>query len=72
MKKIPSFWITGTAVALAGVVVARVIAPELDGNAAAGGNVAFVVKTLGHILAFVGIFLVARGIGKHSNKDNEE
>jgi len=66
MRKIPSFWITGTATALVGVAVARVVAPALEGN---GGNVVLVVKTLGHIVAFAGIFIIARGISKRRVDD---
>jgi len=69
MRKIPSFWITGTAVALVGVAVARFVAPALEEN---GGNVALIVKTLGHIVAFVGIFIVARGISKRRADDGND
>lgn len=64
MKKIPRFWFTGTAIAIAGVVAARVIAPELKDS----HSVYIVVKTLGHLVAFFGIFLIARGISK-KNED---
>lgn len=62
MKKIPRYWITGTAVAIAGVVAARVVAPELKDS----HSVYIVVKTLGHLVAFAGIFLIARGISKNA------
>lgn len=61
MKKIPRFWITGTLVALAGVAVARLAAPCFEHDSHSGY---LVVKTAGHIVAFAGIFLIARGISK--------
>ena len=68
MKKIPRFWIAGTLTALAGVAVARLVAPGLED---VHHNVALVVKTLGHLVAFLGIFLIARGIAKR-HADSEE
>lgn len=65
MKKIPRYWFTGTAVALIGVLTARVIAPYLQDS----HSVYIVVKTLGHLVAFGGIFLIARGISK-KNENN--
>lgn len=62
MKKIPRFWITGTLVALLGVVVARLVAPQLEEDS---HSVFLVVKTLGHLVAFLGIFLIARGISQN-------
>lgn len=67
MKKIPRFWITGTAVALVGVVIARVVAPALEN--AAGDEIFLAVKVLGHVVALAGIFLIARGIFKNHSGD---
>lgn len=68
MKKIPRFWLAGTLTALAGVAVARLLAPELE---VLHHNAVLVVKTLGHFVAFFGIFLIARGISK-SRAEAEE
>lgn len=68
MKKIPRFWVAGTLVALAGVVVARLVAPELESVHA---NAAVVAKVLGHLIAFFGIVLIARGIvGKRAESED--
>lgn len=68
MKKIPRFWISGTLVALAGVVVARFVAPELEG---VHHNAMLVAKVFGHLVAFLGIILIARGIaGKHADSED--
>lgn len=64
MKKIPQFWFTGTLIALSGVIAARVVAPYLQDS----HSIYIVVKTLGHLVAFGGIFLIARGISK-KNED---
>ena len=67
MKKIPRFWVAGTLVALAGVVVARFVAPELE---SVGADVAVGAKVLGHLIAFLGIVLIARGIaGKRAESE---
>lgn len=67
LKKIPRFWIAGTLVALAGVVIARVISPRLED----AHSLYIVVKTLGHLVAFAGIFLIARGISKKSGDGDD-
>ncbi len=64
MKKIPRFWITGTLVAVVGVVVARVVSPELKDY----HSVYIVVKTLGHLVSFAGIFLIARGLSEKAKE----
>ena len=66
MKKIPRYWITGTLVALVGVLAARVLAPQFQDS----HNVYIVVKTLGHLVAFGGIFLIARGISKKGESES--
>lgn len=63
MRKIPRFWITGTLTALLGVVVARLVAPRFE----EAHGVFIVVKTLGHLVAFLGVFLIARGISKNNS-----
>lgn len=69
MKKIPSFWFTGTAVALLGVAIVRFVVPQIE----ASETVRLVVKVLGHLIAFVGIFFIARGISKSkSDSDDSE
>lgn len=65
MKKIPRFWFTGTLIALVGVVAARLVAPELEADYR---NAHLVVKTLGHLVAFAGVFWIARGISKNSTE----
>lgn len=70
MKKIPRFWIAGTLVALLGVVVARLLAPQLEASFPHG--VYLVVKTLGHFIAFAGIFVIARGISKGKSDGGNE
>ena len=65
MKKIPRFWFTGTLIALVGVVAARLVAPELEAD---HRNAHLVVKTLGHLVAFAGVFWIARGISKNTTE----
>lgn len=65
MKKIPSYWFTGIAIAVLGILIARVISPRLEDS----HSVYIVVKTLGHFVAFAGIFWIARGVSKNANKD---
>lgn len=68
MKKIPRFWIYGVATALVGVAVARLISPHFQDS----HSVYIVVKTFGHLVAFAGIFLIARGISKSKQSDSGE
>lgn len=65
MKKIPSFWFIGIAIALVGIVIARMVAPMFENE----HSVAIVVKTFGHFMAFGGVFFIARGISKSSAQD---
>ena len=68
MKKIPRYWISGIAVVLFGAAVARLVAPQIE----ASHNVYLVVKTFGHLIAFAGIFLIARGISKSNQSGNNQ
>jgi hypothetical protein len=50
------FWIAGTAIALAGVVVARAVAPLVDGSDR------IVLTVGGQLLALGGLFLICLGV----------
>jgi hypothetical protein len=49
------YWISGTAVALAGVAAVRLIAPEL------GGVISKMVLISGYLLSLAGIIIIAYG-----------
>jgi len=53
-------WLPGTALALAGVVCVRLLAPHLTGRPQAVAAVA------GYLLVPVGFFLIARQIGRRA------
>lgn len=67
MKNVPSYWFTGIAIAVLGIIAARVISPQLEDS----HGVYIVVKTLGHLVAFAGIFWIARGISKNANSGDK-
>ena len=56
------YWIIGAAIALAGVAVTRVIAPELP------EDMQFIGKISGATIAVVGIFVAALGAGRTSDR----
>ncbi len=49
-------WLTGTAVAFAGVFLARIVAPQLEGQAR------FFATALGQLLALAGLFILCLGV----------
>lgn len=69
MKRIrenKNFWISGTLTALAGVICARIISPEMDGLS---GKAALV---LGYVLALAGIIVLARSVNRSGSEKYPE
>lgn len=50
-------WLIGIVVAFSGVLLARGISPNLDGDGAR-----FAVLLLGHAACLLGLFIIARGV----------
>lgn len=57
-------WILGIAVALVGVVLARLVCPEINTN-----GIRFAVMLVGHFLCLVGLFIIAHGVFKRHQSD---
>lgn len=58
------YWIAGIALALAGVLVARVVAPYFETKTAA------IVKAVGQITAIVGLFIISIGVSRRVSKQD--
>ena len=59
-------WVAGISVALAGVAVARIIAPRFFADAGTAGTL---VAVAGHALCFAGLFIIARGVHRRHKDD---
>jgi sulfite exporter TauE/SafE len=61
-KKVMTYWIVGAAIAFSGVAMARFFAP------AKPVNVSLIVKMLGYMIAFFGLFIITLGTGKKAKE----
>lgn len=60
-------WIYGIVVALVGVLLARVISPTLENDAAR-----FALLILGHLSCLLGLFIIAKGVFlRHREEDSD-
>lgn len=57
-------WILGISVALVGVILARLVCPEIDAN-----GLRFAVMIFGHFLCLFGLFIIAHGVFKRHQSD---
>ena len=57
------WWLGGVALAAAGVIVARVVAPAL------GATARPVVEVAGELLAFGGLAVIALGLSRRGHRD---
>jgi hypothetical protein len=59
------YWITGIAVALIGILVARVIAPHFEGRPSV------VLTAIGRLLGFGGLIIISIGVSRRVKDTNE-
>lgn len=59
-------WLLGLVIALAGVVIARVAAPHYTGKTQT------VLVSIGRLISFVGLFVIALGIKRRATKNADD
>ena len=60
------YWITGIAVAMIGILLARVIAPHFEGRPHV------VLTAIGRLLGFSGLIIISIGVSRRVNDTNEQ
>jgi len=59
-------WLTGTAIAVAGVIIARLVAPHYTGKTQTA------LSSAGRLTSFAGLIVIIFGVNRRLKRDSEE
>jgi len=59
-------WLSGTAIAVTGVIIARLVAPHFEGKTQA------VLSMIGRFTGFAGLIVIVFGVNRRLKRDSQE